>query len=100
MTLPRWRTVALVVLMIAWIVVVNLAGACTHPRPVAMPANEAAKIEAPWCVELVMEMDGVDVDWRLCASEQWACSNIAKMAKDQGQKVGVRSVGTCSETAK
>lgn len=83
-------------LIIAWIVVINVLAAC-GPRPVPMPPERAAEIVTPWCVPLVWEVEGIDIDWTVCAATERACRQLQSTASTRSASMyGARSVGECS----
>ena len=78
------------------LVPVSLVVACSHP-PARLPPVAAALIVAPWCFAATAEVDGVDVDARLCFSRRWACRQARSAADDYGSLAGIVSVGECAE---
>lgn len=73
--------------------VIALVAACSRP-PTPMPPEAAALIVTPWCLPMVVELGGVDVDVRACISELWACEFARNQALQLGA-FGIESVGEC-----
>ena len=81
-----WSTVIAVAMLVTC--------ACSHP-PARLPPVAAALIVAPWCFAATAEVDGVDVEARLCFSRRWACRQARTAASDYGSLAGIVSVGEC-----
>jgi len=75
--------------------VLLLLAACTRP-PAPIPPT-AAIAPTPHCFALVLQVDGVDHDGRICAAEVDWCGRARAAAMQLGWMAGVVSVGACEE---
>ena len=67
---------------------------CSTPRPAPLPPT-AVLAPTPFCFAVVVDLDGVDVDGALCASEAFACLRARAATLQLGWMAGVVSVGEC-----
>lgn len=71
--------------------------ACGH-SPAPLPPEREVEIVTPYCLVTVVQVDGEDVDFTLCASTMAACGKAYHSLMAAGA-YGVLSVGECSEQA-